>query len=118
MPSGAPALWAALCDTATLRFAARLIGASFPAGQVHDSVVTFRIVGSIRDVQTFAAGSSIRELARLRRVYGPGAWRKRKGIALVDLGLDDLRRAELHWYEATGIGRREMKIKRFLDLHL
>lgn len=67
------------------------------------------------DVYTFAAGREIRELARLRRIYGQGRWRKRKGIALVELKSGDVRRAELHWYEATGLGRFELKIKRFID---
>jgi hypothetical protein len=75
----------------------------------------FEVVGAITDVETFAVGSSIRELPRLRRVYGPGRWRKRKGIAQVRLKDGTAVRAEVHWYEAHGIGRKEMKIKRFLD---
>jgi hypothetical protein len=55
------------------------------------------------------------QLQRLQRVYGKGRWRKRKGIAQVRLGNASIRTAELHWYEASGIGRREYKIKRFLD---
>jgi hypothetical protein len=61
-----------------------------------------------------ARGSGIRELARLRRRYGQGRWRKRKGYAEVRLWNGEILCAELHWYEATGIGRRELKIKRFL----
>jgi hypothetical protein len=60
------------------------------------------------------AGSGIRELARLRKRYGRGRWRKRKGCAEVRLSDGTIIRAELHWYEATGIGKREFKIKRFL----
>ncbi len=75
----------------------------------------FEVVGEITDVETFAVGKSIRELPRLRRVYGPGRWRKRKGIASVRLPDGTISRAEVHWYEAHGIGRTEMKIKRFLD---
>ena len=75
----------------------------------------FEIVGDITHVETFAVGSSIRELARLRKRYGRGRWRKRKGIATVRLEDDTIVRAEVHWYEAHGIGRRGMKIKRIID---
>lgn len=75
----------------------------------------FEIVGDVVDIETFAAGSSIRELPRLRRTYGPGRWRKRKGVARVRLVDGAEHRAEVHWYEAHGVGRKEMKIKRFLD---
>lgn len=77
--------------------------------------MAFEIVGDLTDVETFAAGRGIRELARLNRVYGRGRWRKRKGVATVRLPDGAERRAELHWYEATGIGRKEFKIKRYLD---
>ncbi len=75
----------------------------------------FRIVSEITDVETIATGSGIREQARLRRLYGRARWRKRKGIADVELPDGVARTAELHWYEATGIGQREFKIKRYLD---
>jgi hypothetical protein len=75
----------------------------------------FEIVGDVTDVETFAVGASIRELPRLRRAYGGGRWRKRKGNAQVRLADGSVYRAEVHWYEAHGIGRKEMKIKRFLD---
>ena len=75
----------------------------------------FTIIGEVRGIQTIASGSGIRILARLQRQYGFGRWRKRKGIATVQLSRGEIRSAELHWYEATGIGRREYKIKRFLD---
>ncbi|MBI4920497.1 MAG: hypothetical protein HY834_02015 [Devosia nanyangense] len=71
----------------------------------------FEIVGDISRIETFATGSGIREIARLRKIYGSGRWRKRKGIAQIRLGNGSIRLAELHWYEATGIGRREFKIK-------
>ncbi len=74
----------------------------------------FRILGDISDVETFASGSGIRELARLRKLYGRGRWRKRKGTAEIELPSGVIALAELHWYEATGIGRREFKIKRLL----
>jgi hypothetical protein len=75
----------------------------------------FEIVGEIADIETFAIGSAIREIGRLRKIYGPGRWRKRKGVATVRLADGTDCRAEVHWYEAHGIGRKEMKIKRFLD---
>ena len=75
----------------------------------------FEIVGDISDIETFAVGKSIRELARLQEVYGSGRWRKRKGAALVRLPDGTVCRAEVHWYEAHGVGRKELKIKRFLD---
>lgn len=75
----------------------------------------FEIVSDISDVETFAVGNAIREISRLRRVYGSGRWRKRKGVAQVRLSDGTACQAELHWYEAHGIGRKEMKIKRFLD---
>jgi hypothetical protein len=74
----------------------------------------FKILGDIDSVETIAAGSGIREIARLRKLHGRGRWRKRKGYAEVRLGDGTIARAELHWYEATGIGKREFKIKRFL----
>ena len=75
----------------------------------------FEIVGELENVETFATGKGIRELPRLQKLYGKGRWRKRKGVAQVRLPNGSLRTAELHWYEATGIGKREFKIKRYLD---
>jgi hypothetical protein len=75
----------------------------------------FEIIGEITGVETFAVGSSIRELPRLRKAYGAGRWRKRKGYASVRLANGSFKRAEIHWYEASGIGRKEFKIKRYLD---
>ena len=74
----------------------------------------FTIVGEITQVETFAIGSGIREVARLRKLYGRGRWRKRKGVAKVRLEDGSVHFAELHWYEATGIGKREFKIKQFV----
>ena len=74
----------------------------------------FEIVGDISEVETFAIGSGIREIARLRRVYGRGRWRKRKGVARVRLADGSVHLAEVHWYEAAGIGRKEFKIKYLL----
>lgn len=75
----------------------------------------FEIVGPITDIETIAVGRAIRDLARLQKRHGRGRWRKLKGVARVRLGQSDLRRAEIHWYEAHGIGRVRHKIKRFLD---
>jgi len=77
--------------------------------------VSFKIVGKVKQERTFATGSGIREIARLRKVYGKGRWRKRKGVAKIQLQDGTLRTAEVHWYEATGIGRKEYKIKHFVD---
>jgi hypothetical protein len=74
----------------------------------------FEILGDISDVETFAAGSGIRNRARLRRLYGRGRWRKRKGTARVRLSDGSVHLAEVHWYEAAGIGAREFKIKHLL----
>ncbi len=78
----------------------------------------FEIIGEIRQPETFARGLGIRELPRLRKVYGLGNWRKRKGYAIVRLNDGSLREAEIHWYEASGIGKREFKIKCYLDKQL
>ena len=75
----------------------------------------FEILERFSRVATFAVGIRIREIKRLRRAYGLGRWRKRKGVARVKLSDGTIRRVELHWYEATGIGRYEFKIKRYLD---
>lgn len=75
----------------------------------------FEIVGQIRDVETIALARAIRVRRYLRRAYGQGRWRKLKGVASVRLPNGALRRAELHWYEAHGIGKRDIKIKRYLD---
>lgn len=75
----------------------------------------FNIIGSISNVETFAVSHSIRDLPRLNRMYGRGRWRKRKGVATIELSNGNIRLAELHWYEAHGIGKREIRRKRFLD---
>ena len=74
----------------------------------------FEISGQIQDTETFAQGSGIREIARLKKIYGPGRWRKRKGVATVELRDGTVLDVELHWYEASGIGKREYKIKRYI----
>ena len=75
----------------------------------------FEIIGNIERQETFATGKGIRELSRLQKIYGKGKWRKRKGVAQVKLANGSIVLAELHWYEATGIGKKEFKIKRYLD---
>lgn len=75
----------------------------------------FEIIGNINSIQTIAVGKSIRDIARLRKQYGAGRWRKLKGIATVRLFDGTIRKAEVHWYEAHGIGRKKLKIKRFMD---
>jgi hypothetical protein len=78
-------------------------------------VETSDIVGEIREIETIAVGSRIRELARLVESFGMGRWRKMKGVALVRLPSGRVRFAELHWYEAHGVGKKDFKIKRYLD---
>ncbi|HEX9928339.1 MAG TPA: hypothetical protein VGB02_07395 [Pyrinomonadaceae bacterium] len=76
----------------------------------------FEIVSEITDVETIAAGNGIRDRARLWKMYGKGRWRKLKGVASVRLASGKIRLAEIHWYEAHGIGKREFKLKLpFLD---
>ena len=75
----------------------------------------FRILGEVTHPETFAVGSAVREIARLRKLYGKGRWRMRKGIARVRLDDGSVFLAEMHWYEATGIGKRELKIKRLIE---
>lgn len=75
----------------------------------------FEIVGHINNIVTIASRSGIRDLGRLQRAYGRGRWRKMKGIAYIRLQSGNLRLAEIHWYEAHGIGRKELKRKRYLD---
>ena len=75
----------------------------------------FEIINNIKNVETIAVGGNIRDIMRIRKQYGVGRWRKMKGVADVRLQSGGIRKAELHWYEAHGIGRKKMKIKRLLD---
>ena len=75
----------------------------------------FEIINDIKNVETIAVGGNIRDIMRIRKQYGAGRWRKMKGVADVRLQSGGIRKAELHWYEAHGIGRKKMKIKRLLD---
>jgi hypothetical protein len=73
------------------------------------------IIREITEIETVAVGKSIRELPRLRKQYGKGRWRKLNGTASIRLPNGHVRRSEVHWYEAHGIGRKEIKRKRYLD---
>ena len=75
----------------------------------------FEVIGRVERVTSIAARPSLRVRAMLRKLYGPGRWRKMKGIATVRLSNGQVRRVELHCYEAHGIGRRDLKIKRYVD---
>lgn len=75
----------------------------------------FELVGPIANVEAIAAGPAIRIRSYLRKAYGRGRWRKMKGMATVRLPNGVLHRVELHWCEAHGIGKRDLKIKRYLD---
>ena len=77
--------------------------------------VLFEVVGPIEQVETIASGRGVRIRASLRKLHGQGRWRKRKGVATVRLPNGRLRRVELHWYEAHGVGQRDFKIKAYLD---
>ena len=74
----------------------------------------FEIIGEIEEIETIATGGKIRDIMRIQKQYGPGRWRKLKGIAKIRLESGRICRAELHWYEAHSIGRKKIKIKRFL----
>ncbi len=74
----------------------------------------FEILGKIENVEIIAIGNAIRELPRLRKIYGDGRWRKLKGTATIRLDNDTICDVELHWYEAHGIGKKEIKIKYLL----
>ena len=83
-------------------------------GSIYE-LTNFEVIGKINDIETIAVGGSIREIVRLQKVYGTGRWRKLKGIAMVRFSDGTLCKAEIHWYEAQGIGKKEIKIKRIVD---
>jgi hypothetical protein len=85
----------------------------FDSNYIH--VAEFKLVGDLSGIETIAAGRSVRDLARLRRSYGRTYWRKMKGRAFIQLRNRRIRLAELHRYEAHGIGRKEFKRKRYFD---
>lgn len=75
----------------------------------------FEVLGTVRDVETIAVGGGVRVRQHLRRTYGRGRWRKMKGYATVRLNNGTVVEAEVHWFEAHGVGRRDLKIKRLLE---
>ena len=77
--------------------------------------MNFEIVGKIEGIEVIAIGNSIQDIARLRKQYGPGRWRKLKGKATVRLANGRITKAEIHWYEAHGIGKKKFKIKKYFD---
>ena len=75
----------------------------------------FEVIGQIAHIEVIASGSGVRARRYLRKAYGPGRWRKLKGVATVRLPNGALRKVEVHWYEAHGIGMKDLKIKRYLE---
>jgi hypothetical protein len=75
----------------------------------------FEIIGEIEEIEVIAVGGRIRDIMRVQKQFGSGRWRKLKGIATIRLESGTIRRAELHWYEAHGIGKKKIKIKKLLD---
>jgi hypothetical protein len=74
----------------------------------------FEILGKIGNIEVICKGRGIRDLKRIKKMYGKGNWRKLKGIATIKLRNGKIKIAELHWYEAHGIGKKEIKRKRYL----
>ncbi len=81
----------------------------------HQSVIIFELIGKLENIETIAAGGGINDVARLRKMYERGRWRKLKGVGRVRLADGSECDAELHWYEAHSIGKREMKVKQLFD---
>jgi len=77
--------------------------------------VKFEVISQIDSIEVISVGTGIRDLAHLEKAYGPGRWRKLKGIARVRFPNGNVRLVELHWYEAHGIGRKDIKIKRYVE---
>ena len=77
--------------------------------------MNFEIVGPISNIEHIARGTSVKVRSYLRKAYGQGRWRKMKGTASVRMPNGEIHRVELHWYEAHGVGKRDIKIKRYLD---
>ena len=74
----------------------------------------FEIIGEISDIETIAVNRQIRDVRRLKRNYGNGRWRKLKGRAMVQLPDGTVSMAEIHWYEMTSVGRKELKVKHLI----
>ena len=79
------------------------------------TLMNFDILDQITEIEIIAKGPGIREISRLRKLYGHGNWKKMKGLARIQLSSGRIRFAELHWYEAHGIGKKEIKRKKYLD---
>jgi hypothetical protein len=77
--------------------------------------VIFEIISEIEEIETIAINKRIRILVQLQKLYGKGRWRKLKGLVVIRLPNGRIRKVELHWYEAHGIGRKDIKIKRYMD---
>ena len=77
-------------------------------------MIQFKIVGEISEIETIASGQSVYIRCYLERTYGKGRWRKMKGIGTVQLADAVICEAEIHWFEAHGIGRKDFKIKRVI----
>jgi hypothetical protein len=75
----------------------------------------FELISDLTDIEVIAVNQSIRELERLKDEFGGRRWRKLKGVGLVRFPNGEVRQAELHWYEAHGVGKRKMKVKYVLD---
>ncbi len=75
----------------------------------------FELISNLTDIEVIVVNLSIRGLRRLKEEFGGRRWRKLKGIGLVQFPNGEVRQAELHWYEAHGVGRRKLKVKRILD---
>ena len=78
---------------------------------LHVHRMDFEILGTIAGIEPIAVGRGVRDRARLQKLYGKGRWRKLRGFATVRLQDGTIHKAEIHWYEAHGIGRREFKLK-------
>jgi hypothetical protein len=76
--------------------------------------VLFEIIGEIEHIETIATGGNIHDIMRLQKQFGPGKWKKLKGIGTIKIRSGNIHKAELHWYEAHGIGKKKMKIKKLL----
>jgi hypothetical protein len=77
--------------------------------------MNFTLLSEFSNIETIAVGDNIREIDRLYKMYGKGRWRKMKGRATMRLANDSIRIAELHWYKAHGIGKKEMKRKKYME---
>jgi hypothetical protein len=75
----------------------------------------FEIISDIENIEVIAVGTRNRNFTYLQKIYGRGRWRKLKGIAFIRIPNGEIRHVELHWYEAHGIGKKDIKIKRYLD---